>query len=65
MNIIYTEKQIKTSDLFNFYKYIGWNDFLNLSLEHLVKGMQGSWYVVYAYDNNKLVGTGRVVSEGD
>lgn len=64
MNIIYTEKPKSNSDIFSFYESIGWNSFLNLTREQIIKGIEGSWYAVYAYDGDYLIGNGRVISDG-
>lgn len=64
MNIEYTPKLISQVDLYSLYEGLGWNSFLQLNQEQLEKAMEQSWYVIYAYDGGKLVGTGRVVSDG-
>jgi len=64
MNITYTTKLIAPESLYSLYEVLGWNDFLKLNKEQLVQAMAQSWHVIYAYDQEKLVGTGRVVSDG-
>ncbi|KEI97013.1 acetyltransferase [Clostridium botulinum A2B7 92] len=64
MRIEYTTKLIMQEDLHSLYKSLGWNSFLQLNQEQLAKAMEQSWYVIYAYDGEKLVATSRVVSDG-
>ncbi|MBY6952179.1 GNAT family acetyltransferase [Clostridium botulinum] len=64
MSIEYTTKLIMQEDLHSLYEILGWNNFLRLNQEQLAKAMEQSWYVIYTYDGEKLVATGRVVSDG-
>jgi ribosomal protein S18 acetylase RimI-like enzyme len=50
--------------LYDLYGTEGWNEFLQLPKEVLYKAMERSWRVICAYHQGKLVGTGRVVSDG-
>jgi len=64
MEIHYSTKLTTRESLFSLYESLGWNNFLQLNKEQLAKAMEQSWYVIYAYHEKKLVGTGRVVSDG-
>ena len=64
MEIIYSTELSSPESIYALYESLGWNDFLKLSKEQLARAMEQSWYVVYAYDREKLIGTGRVVSDG-
>lgn len=64
MEIRYTTKLIKEEEIYSLYGCLGWNDFLKLNKEQLVKAMEQSYYVIYAYIGEKLIGTGRVISDG-
>lgn len=64
MEICYSTKLTSPESIYTLYERLGWNGFLKLSKEQLAKAMEHSWYVVYAYDEDKLIGTGRVVSDG-
>lgn len=64
MNLIYTEEIPKKEDLYQLYEGLGWNEFLKLSPDELLKAMKGSWYSVYVYNGSKLIATGRVISDG-
>jgi len=50
--------------LFALYDKLGWNNFLNLAPEQLLAAMKSSWFSLYAYSGDSLVGTGRVISDG-
>ncbi|MBD8501209.1 GNAT family N-acetyltransferase [Paenibacillus arenosi] len=50
-------------DLVDLYEELGWNT-LHLSKDELQQMCSGSWYSVYAYDNQQVVGMGRVISDG-
>ncbi len=62
--IKYTVNLPTERELFSLYECLGWNDFLQLSQEQLLKAMEQSWYSVYTYHQEKLIGTGRIVSDG-
>lgn len=49
--------------LLDLYETLGWN-FLNLSIRDLQAMCAGSWYSIYAYEGERLVGMGRVISDG-
>lgn len=62
--IIYTTKQPKSfNQLLVLYEALGWNS-LNLSENDLEKMCQQSWYAIYTFDDDQLVGMGRVISDG-
>ena len=57
--------EIPTGDeLLDFYERMGWNAFLKLTQNQILTAMRQSYYSVYVYDVNKLIATGRVVSDG-
>lgn len=64
MELRYTTKFPTKEDLYSLYENLGWNDFLKLSPEQLLIAMKQSWYSIYVYSGNKLVATGRIVSDG-
>lgn len=45
------------------YASLGWNS-IHLSVTELKTMCLHSWYAVYAYEGQKLVGMGRVISDG-
>jgi GNAT superfamily N-acetyltransferase len=46
------------------FQTTGWNDEYQLSPAELGRSLESSWYAVAAYDGERLVGFGRMVSEG-
>ncbi|KOO46365.1 acetyltransferase [Priestia koreensis] len=51
------------AQLEKLYEDLGWNS-LHLTVAELEAMCKQSWYVVYAFDEGVLVGTGRVISDG-
>ena len=64
MNIEYITKAKSPKDIYQLYEELGWNRFLELSQEALVKAMENSYKVIYAYDGPLLIGTARIISDG-
>lgn len=50
-------------ELLNLYDSLGWNS-LKLTVNDLERMCKQSWYAVYAFDEQQLVGMGRVISDG-
>ncbi|MBU5591675.1 GNAT family N-acetyltransferase [Clostridium sp. MSJ-4] len=50
-------------ELLDLYDALGWNS-LNLTADELRQMCMDSWYSVYAFKENKLVGMGRIISDG-
>lgn len=64
MSIVY-ETQLRTIDGFwNLFETTGWNNEYHLTKENLAAALRNSWFEVAAYDGNRLVGYGRVVTDG-
>jgi ribosomal protein S18 acetylase RimI-like enzyme len=49
--------------LLTLYESLGWNS-LNLTVNDLEQMCKQSWYAIYAFDDQQLVGMGRVISDG-
>ncbi|MCU5330022.1 GNAT family N-acetyltransferase [Bacillus wiedmannii] len=49
--------------LLALYESLGWNS-LKLTLNELEQMCKQSWYAMYAFDDKKLVGMGRIISDG-
>ena len=64
MKIIVATELPEIESLYNLYEELEWNTFLQLKPEQLLKAMEGSYYSVYAYEEGKLIATGRIVSDG-
>ena len=48
----------------DLFKTTGWNEKYQLSHEELTQALRASWFVISAYEGEKLVGFGRLVSDG-
>jgi GNAT superfamily N-acetyltransferase len=60
----YTDKIPSKNEFYPLYTETGWNERLNLNPEELETAIQNSFAVVSVYENNKLIGFGRAVSDG-
>ncbi|WHY75214.1 GNAT family N-acetyltransferase [Neobacillus sp. WH10] len=49
--------------LLTLYESLGWNS-LNLSVTELELMCRQSWYAIYAFDEQQLVGMTRIISDG-
>ncbi len=48
--------------LLALYESLGWNS-LKLTVDELEQMCEQSWYAIYAFDDKKLVGMGRIISD--
>ncbi|PRT03595.1 GNAT family N-acetyltransferase [Bacillus thuringiensis] len=49
--------------LISLYESLGWNS-LKLTVNELEQMCKQSWYAIYVFDDKRLVGMGRVISDG-
>jgi ribosomal protein S18 acetylase RimI-like enzyme len=63
-NIIYKEKNPEKSEYFLLFDTTGWNQKYKLNEDQLFQAISNSWYMISAYDNNRLIGYGRIISDG-
>lgn len=65
MDTIYftTEPPKDFGQLLSLYESLGWNS-LKLSIDDLKPMCNQSWYAIYAFEDQKLVGMGRIISDG-
>ena len=64
MELKYTCQVPDKAAIFNLYEVLEWNSFLRLNESQLLLAMENSWLVISCYYEDKLVGTGRVISDG-
>jgi len=64
MAIIYTRDIPKAEDIYALYEQLNWNEFLKLTPIELQSAHAGSFICLSAYDENELVGIGRIISDG-
>ncbi len=60
----FRESQPDASEYLALFESTGWNREYHLKAEEFYDAICRSWYLVTAYDQNKLVGTGRIISDG-
>ena len=63
-SISYRETLPAAADYAALFESTGWNRNYALTAEQLHQAIQASWYLVAAYDGERLVGSGRVLSDG-
>jgi ribosomal protein S18 acetylase RimI-like enzyme len=64
MSIIYKIDLPPADKYFNLFETTGWNSEYCLTKDELSLSLPNSYYTVSAYDENKLVGFGRIISDG-
>ncbi|HTX17764.1 MAG TPA: GNAT family N-acetyltransferase [Bacteroidota bacterium] len=64
MEIEYRNSLPSKEDFFRLFTTTGWNREYQLSPERLQKAISASWCTISAYADERLVGFGRVVSDG-
>ncbi len=63
-SIIYEINYPKEKDFFKLFESTGWNEEYHLNTDELYSSLSKSYYTVSAYDREKLIGFGRIVSDG-
>ncbi|WP_410983190.1 GNAT family N-acetyltransferase [Bacillus cereus] len=58
-----TEPPNNFEQLLILYESLGWNSF-ELTVNELEQMCNQSWYAIYAFDKQQLIGMGRVISDG-
>ena len=64
MNVTLSESLPAEKEYFELFQTTGWNEDYNLTSEELLQSIQNSSYCVSAYKNGKLIGFGRMLSDG-
>jgi GNAT superfamily N-acetyltransferase len=62
--IEYLEEKPGSQAYLELFESSGWNAVYEVDKAELSRALEASWYVMSAYDGDKLVGVGRVVSDG-
>jgi GNAT superfamily N-acetyltransferase len=62
--INYSEKMPASADYHQLFETTGWNQTYRAGADELYRAISSSWHVLSAYDNDDLVGFGRVISDG-
>lgn len=64
MKITYKETLPDKNEYFSLFETTGWNKEYQFSKEQLYEATNRSWYLISAYDNDRLIGFGRIISDG-
>ena len=64
MKITYLESLPAIDNYWDIFTETGWNQNYKFNKNDLEKAIKNSWYVISAYDKDKLIGFGRVISDG-
>ncbi len=52
------------AEYFALFESTGWNQEYGMTSEELQRAVRASWCLVAAYDGGRVIGTGRVISDG-
>lgn len=63
-NIQYTNEIPDIDSFYYLYESTGWNDNSKKPKEQLLLAIQNSWYFVSVYSESRLIGCGRIISDG-
>ncbi len=64
MNITYSNEHPPPDKYFELFETTGWNIEYNLTPEELSRVVSKSYFTVSAYDETRMIGFGRIVSDG-
>lgn len=64
MTIQYFITNPNKEDYFELFETTGWNDEYGFSEDELIEAIRNSWHKVSAYDNDRLIGYGRIIADG-
>lgn len=62
--IAYHEQPPPAIDYGRLFETTGWNKSYQASAQEFHQAISDSWYVLSAYENGRLVGFGRIISDG-
>ena len=63
MKIRLEEKLPDRSRLFELFLTTGWNEYYKLEQDDLFTAFGNSWYALFAFDGDRLVGMGRILCD--
>ena len=64
MGLTFSNDVPPADQLWELFLTTGWNEKYRLSAADLHQALQSSWFLVAAYEGGRLVGFGRLVSDG-
>ena len=62
--MIYTENLPTSEQFYKLFGTTGWNDKYELNPEELYTALKTSWYTISVFDNDNLIGFGRIICDG-
>jgi len=62
--IKYTIKKPTPEQFFELFETTGWNSKYELSIDELYTALENSWYIISVFDNDNLIGFGRIICDG-
>jgi len=60
----YTVKKPTPEQFFELFETTGWNSKYELSIDELYTALENSWYIISVFDNDNLIGFGRIICDG-
>jgi len=60
----YSEKLPTENQFFELFDTTGWNTKYELSKEELYIALKNSWYTISVFNNDQLIGFGRIICDG-
>jgi len=60
----YTEKLPTAEQFFELFDTTGWNTKYELTNEELFAALKNSWYTISVFNNDQLIGFGRIICDG-
>jgi len=62
--MITTEKLPTADQFYDLFETTGWNKKYELNSEELFTALKNSWYSISVFDNDRLIGFGRIICDG-
>ncbi len=62
--MIYSEKSPSEDQFYDLFLTTGWNKKYELSKEELFLSLKNSWYFISVFEDDQLVGFGRIICDG-
>ena len=60
----FTEKLPPSEHFYELFLTTGWNEKYELSKKELYLALQNSWYCISVFDDEQLIGFGRIICDG-
>ncbi|BBN98069.1 GNAT family N-acetyltransferase [Sporolactobacillus terrae] len=60
----FSTERPSSSDFYHLYQTTGWNADLTYGKEQLNQAIRNSWYTLSVYEDEQLIGFGRIISDG-